>query len=141
MRLGLMSSRERVLAAMHHRRTDRVPFVLGDFSPFQLEVFRKKTGADDPMEYFGSDIRGVCIGPTRLKTDFSKFHDALPARAIVDEWGIGHLPTGSTNQHHSHLEGFIHPMRKLKTRQDALDYPLPDIEADYRYLQAAQVIR
>ena len=135
-----MSSRERVLTAMHRHKPDRVPFVIGDFSPFQMEVFRQKTGATDPFEFFGSDIRGVCIGPTRLKTDFSRYFDRLPPRATVDEWGIGHLPTESKDQHHSHLEGFIHPMRKLKTREEVIEYPLPDINADYRYDRVAEEI-
>jgi uroporphyrinogen decarboxylase len=135
-----MSSRERVLTAMHRRVPDRVPFALAGFAPFQLDIFRKKTGAEDPYEYFGCDIRGVGIGPTRLHADFSRYHPALPPRAIVDEWGIGHLPTESTDAHHSHLEGYLYPMLQLKTRQDVLDYPLPDIEADYRYTEVAHEI-
>lgn len=125
---------------MRRRKPDRVPFVIGDFVPFQMKVFRDKTGAEDPMEYFGSDIRGVGIGPTRLKTDFSCYHPELPARVTVDEWGIGHMPTASTHAHHSHLEGYLYPMLGLKTRQDALNYPLPDIEADYRYTSVAHEI-
>lgn len=135
-----MSSRERVLTAMQRRRPDRVPFALTDFAPAQLEVFRKNTGKDNPEEYFGTDIRGVAIGPTKLRTDFSAYHDELPLRATIDEWGIGHVPTESLDSHHAHLKGFLHPMLKLKTRQDALDYPLPDIDADYRYAGVAAKI-
>ena len=138
--MNTMTSRERVLTAMNRRVPDRVPFALTGFTPFQLERFRQKTGQDDPHEYFGDDIGGVSIGPTRLRTDFSHYFDSLPANATVDEWGIGHLPTDSRHAHHSHLEGYLYPMLKLKTRQEALDYPLPDIEADYRYAQVAAEI-
>jgi len=136
-----MTSRERVMTAMHRRKPDRVPFVMGDFVPYQMDVFRQKTGQEDPMEYFGSDIRGVSLGPSQLKTDFSVFYDSLPPNVHLDEWGIGHRPTASDDSQHSHLEGFVYPMLKLRTRQDMLDYPLPDIEADYRYANVADDIR
>lgn len=132
-----MSSRERVLAAMNHRVPDRVPFAIGSFSPFQIEVLRQKTGQDDPDEYFGSDVRGTCLGPTRLQTDFSAWHKELSPRATVDEWGIGYLPTESEDRHHSHFWGFLHPMQNLTTREELLEYPLPDIDADYRYEKIA----
>lgn len=139
-RRATLCGRERVLTAMNRRVPDRVPFSIGSLSPFQREMFRKKTGRDDPDEYFGSDLRGVSPGPTRLRTDFSAYHRELPPRATVDEWGIGYLPTESEDRHHSHFWGFIHPMRNLQTREQMLEYPLPDIEADYRYLSVASEI-
>lgn len=131
-----MNSRERVVAALRRQKPDRVPFdfALG-FSPYQLEQFKLRTGQDSPDDYFGTDVRGTGIGRTRLHTDFSHYIDmaTLPAHAYVDEWGQGHIPTVSNDQYHSHLEGYVYPMLNLRTRQDALDYPLPDIEAEYRY--------
>ncbi|MCS7061326.1 MAG: uroporphyrinogen decarboxylase family protein [Anaerolineae bacterium] len=131
-----MNSRERVVKAMRRQLTDRVPFdfALG-FSPYQLEQFRRRSGQDSPEDYFGADARGVNIGPTRLHTDFSRYvrRDELPANGYIDEWGEGHIPTSSDDVYHSHLEGYIHPMRHLRRVQDVLDYPLPDIEAEYRY--------
>ena len=61
----VMSSRERVLAAMLHRRPDRTPvdFALG-FSPYQLEQFKRRTGRDDPEDYFCTDVRGLGLRPT-----------------------------------------------------------------------------
>ncbi len=139
-----MNSRERVVAAMRRQPTDRVPFdfTLG-FSPYQLEQFRKRTGQDSPEDYFGADVRGVGIGPTRLQTDFSRYvrPDELPANGYIDEWGEGHIPTASDDQYHSHLEGYVHPMRTLRTAQEALEYPLPDIEAEYRYAHLPEQIR
>ena len=139
-----MNSQERVVAALRHQKADRVPFdfALG-FSPYQLEQFKRRTGQDDPDDYFGADVRGTGIGPTMLSTDFSRYIDksALPAHGYVDEWGQGHIPSISDNEYHSHLEGYVYPMLNLRTRQDALDYPLPDIEAAYRYEPVAQDIK
>jgi uroporphyrinogen decarboxylase len=138
-----MDSRERVTAVLRHKKADRVPFdfALG-FSPFQLEQFKKRTGRDDPYDYFGADVRGTGISRTVLKTDFSQYIDrsSLPAQAYIDEWGQGHIPTVSDDQYHSHLEGYVYPMLKLHARQEALDYPLPDIEAEYRYASTARDI-
>jgi uroporphyrinogen decarboxylase len=139
-----MNSRERVNAALRHQLCDRVPFdfALG-FSPYQLEQFRKRTGEENPDDYFGADVRGTGIGPTRLCTDFSRYIDraCLPAQGYIDEWGQGHIPTMSSDQYHSHLEGYVYPMLGLHSRQDALDYPLPDIEAEYRYEPVARDIK
>ena len=128
-----MNSRERVQAAMRRQEPDRPPFdfALG-FSPFQQAAFKRITGGDDPEEYFQTDTRGVGTGPTRNHADFSRYHPDIPARAHVDEWGIGHLPTDSEDACHAHLEGFIYPMLGLSTADDAAAYPLPDIEAAYR---------
>jgi uroporphyrinogen decarboxylase len=136
-----MNSRERVVAALRRQEADRVPFdfALG-FSPYQLEQFRHRTGQDNPDDYFGADVRGTGIGSTKLQSDFSKYIDksVLPTGAYIDEWGQGHIPTVSNDQYHSHLEGYVYPMVNLRTRQDALDYPLPDIEAEYRYEPVAR---
>jgi uroporphyrinogen decarboxylase len=138
-----MNSRERVVAALRREKPDRVPFdfALG-FSPYQLEQFKRRTGQDDANDFFGADVRGTGIGPTRLQTDYSKYIDraSLPDHAYIDEWGQGHVPTVSHDQYHSHLEGYVYPMLNLHSRPEALDYPLPDIEAEYRYTPVADDI-
>lgn len=129
-----MTSRERVLTAMRRRQPDRPPFDFSfGFSPAQIAVFRARTGAADPHDYFGADTRMVRPGPTRLTTDFGRYLGTLPDGATIDEWGIGHVPTASRDGDHAHLEGFRYPMLGLETRADAAEYPLPDLEADYRY--------
>jgi len=139
-----MNSRERVITAMRRRQPDRAPFdfALG-FSPYQLEQFRRRTGQTDPDDYFGADVRGVGLGPTRLAIDFSQYvsRDELPPNGYIDEWGEGHIPTASDDQYHSHLEGYVHPMRTLRSPREVCDYPLPDIEAEYRYEETGRQIR
>ena len=129
-----MTSRERVLAAMRHRRPDRPPFDFSwGFAPAQLQRFRDATGADDPEDYFGADTRMLRPLPTRLTTDYSRYLGELPPGAHVDEWGIGRRPTASTDAAHAHLDGFIYSLVGASGERDALDYPLPDLDADYRY--------
>lgn len=138
----MMTSRERVLTAMRRQQPDRAPFdfALG-FSPFQLEQLKVRTGEANPDEYFGTDARGAHLDATRLTTDFSQYHRDLPANARIDEWGVGHIPTASDERYHAHLEGFAYPMAGLTTVQEVMDYPLPDIDADYRCEQFAQQVK
>jgi len=129
-----MTSRERVLTAMRRRQPDRPPFDLSfGFSTAQLQAFRTRTGADDPCDYFGADTRMVWPGPTRLTTDFSDYLGPLPPGTTIDEWGLAHVPTSSAERDHAHLEGFRHPMLHLESAAAADAYPLPDIDAAYRY--------
>lgn len=129
-----MTSRERVVTAMRRRPTDRPPFDLSfGMSTAQLASIRARTGADDPCDYFEADTRMVWPGPTRLTTDFSAYHGPLPPGTTVDEWGLAHVPTSSTDRDHAHLEGFRHPMLRLESAADAAAFPLPDVDAAYRY--------
>lgn len=137
-----MNSRERVVTALRRKPPDRTPFdfALG-FSPYQLDQFKARTGQDDPDAYFDTDARGAHLDATRLSTDFSRYHPNLPPNGRVDEWGIGHIPTDSIDPYHAHLEGFAYPMAGLTTVQEVMDYPLPDIEAEYRYARFAEKVR
>jgi uroporphyrinogen decarboxylase len=138
-----MTSRERVLVAMRRREPDRVPFDLSfDISPAKLDEFRRRTGSTaSPEEYFGADTRMIRLGPSRIETDFSPWLGSLSPGAAVDEWGIGRTPTSSTDRAHAHLDGFVHPLRNARTDAAILDYPFPDIDADYRYEAPRSAIR
>ena len=123
-----MTPGERVLTALRRQEPDRVPM---EFSlcPSQMERFRKETGANSPSEHFGFGIRGIGIGSTKLKTDFSKYTADFPEGARVDEWGIGWIKT-PTSYHFEHIQ---HPLQKATTVKEIMEYPFPDIDADYRY--------
>jgi uroporphyrinogen decarboxylase len=129
-----MTSRERVLTAMRRQEPDRPPFDLSfGCSTAWLEAFRARTGSEDPCDFFEADARMVWPGPTRLATDFSRYLGPLPPGTVVDEWGLAHIPTASRDGDHAHLEGYRHPMARLESEHDAAEYPLPDIDAAYRY--------
>jgi len=122
-----MTPRERVLTALRGGQPDRVPKAIG-FTPGALRKFRERTGGKNPVEYFDIEVRGVGLGPTRLKTDFSKYHRPLPEGAHIDAWGVAKVP-GSTH-HFVHLE---FPMADFTSVEQVEAYPFPDLTADYRY--------
>ncbi len=129
-----MTSRERVKTTLKRKIPDRVPFDFSfGFTKPKLDEFEERTGQTNPDEYFKTDTKMIRLSPTKVKNDFSKYLGEVPPDTEIDEWGVGRYHTASTHKWHSHLEGFIYPMLNLSTKQDALDYPLPDIDAEYRY--------
>ena len=132
---AVMTSRERVLAAMRHQRPDRTPFDFSwGFAPAQLHRFQDATGAVDPEDYFGADTRLLRPSPTRLADGLLP----LPRRAAAGRAGrrVGHRPPperqhrrGARAPRRVHLPA----ARRVRASGDALDYPLPDLDADYRY--------
>ena len=62
-----MTLRERVLTAMRREEPDKVPRELsyGSFAPALMEIFKKKTGATDPTEYFNYEVRAVAFKSKR----------------------------------------------------------------------------
>lgn len=123
-----MIPRERVLTALKRQEPDKVPMQFS-LCPSQMERFGQETGSSSPAEYFGFGIRGVGIGSTKQRNDFSKYTVDFPAGARVDEWGIGWVRTPSSY----HFEHIVHPLEKATTVEEIREYPFPDVDADYRY--------
>ena len=71
-----MTSRERVLAALAHRRTDRVPRLLYEeaigYTPPVSAILREKCGPQEPRKYFAMDITRVVENPSRLSAPVSR---------------------------------------------------------------------
>lgn len=131
-----MTPRERVLTTLAHKRPDRIPFEL-DFTPPLYEVFREKTGAANPREYFQLDIRSIGLAPTKKETDFSAYLPAqLPEGTQIDEWGVAHRP-GSTY----HFTKMIHPLANVDTVEELRQYPFPDRDAEYRRAHWPEQVR
>jgi len=132
----MMTPRECVLAAFRREEPDRVP-VTASFSPAIKKRFREETGAENPAEHFGMEMRHVSRGATKLETDFSALHPDLPAEGSrIDEWGIGWI-RGSTH----HFEDMSHPMAAFTRLNEFEAYPYPDVDAPYRYDLSAEVVR
>lgn len=112
---------------MRRQVPDRVPKTF-NLCPSQMETFRKETGADNPAEYFGFEIRGVSVRPPKEVRDFSRWlGDTTGLR--VDEWGVGWSKTDSS----FHFEMMRHPLQNAGSAAEIEAYPFPDLDQDYRY--------
>ncbi|MCD6506900.1 hypothetical protein J7M22_09790 [Candidatus Poribacteria bacterium] len=81
-----MTPRERVLTALAHEQPNQVPKTAG-FTPHLYKVFRERTGASDPYEYFKIEIRGVGFKRPKRIPDFSVYFDEPPLpNASVNEY-------------------------------------------------------
>jgi uroporphyrinogen decarboxylase len=117
----LVNPRKNTLAAMRRQNPDHVPFILGMTAPV-YEIFKEKTGADDPSEYWDFDMRGIGFHSPIERLDFGKYlPNELPEGAVIDEWGIASVP-GSMY----HFTKMVHPLRDASTEDDIHSYPLPD---------------
>jgi uroporphyrinogen decarboxylase len=111
---------------------DRVPYDLSwGLAPLFLEKFREKTGRTDYEDYFRIDTRLIPLNPTRLRTDYLRYFEGRPGMEglACGEWGIGHLKPKDSDLHFTHT---ISPLENATSVNDILDYPLPDLSADYR---------
>ncbi|MGV8090241.1 MAG: uroporphyrinogen decarboxylase family protein [Mangrovibacterium sp.] len=137
-----MNSRERVLTALKRTgKPDKTPFEIswGAFTPKLTKTYREKTGSTlPPEEYFDFDTRFVLPGPSKQKTDFTKFFDKnlLDGNVTFDEWGIGSVPTLYE------IPDFkFHPLEKMATVEEINNYPWPDLGEAYRYTEVAEKTR
>lgn len=121
-----MSPRERVLRAMRRQKPDRIPKQL-DLTPPLQEEFARRFPGETVEEHFRLEPRGVGIGPSRVEHDYSGYF-ADTHVDWTDDWGVGYL-----DAHFHHFWRFVHPLRNAQTVQDILDYPFPDLTADYRW--------
>lgn len=132
-----MTSRERVLAALAHQPTDRVPRLLYEeaigYTPFIGQLLRERCAPKTPRDYFGMDITSVALQPTTLPRDrfagwFGAESDAALASGQVDEWGVWWR--GGDLYHFAHVESPLHGMQDFARFKE---YPWPDLDQPYRY--------
>jgi uroporphyrinogen decarboxylase len=133
--------RERILTACRRGQPDRVPFTFDVTPPIQ-ELFERETGASDLAEYFEFDHHSVGAGPTRRQTDFRPYYADLdlPPNVEFDEWGIAHLPAAIADHATDHFRHRISPLRNAKSVAEVEAYPVPDMDADYRFEGLAEQV-
>ena len=123
-----MTSKERVLAAIHHQQPDRAPIQVY-LTP---EIHKKLVdhfGTDDLLPILGVDFRGVgprYIGPER---------PVPPGCEHVDEWGVGYktiqFETGG------YAEAYHLPMAEPITMAEVEAFPWPTADLfDYSDIEA-----
>lgn len=132
-----MTSRERVLAALAHQPTDRVPRLLYEeaigYTPPIERLLRARCAPRTPREFFDMDITRVTFDPTTLpRARFGEWLGAEAARALasgeVDEWGVWWR--AGEFHHFARIES---PLRGRLDLARLRDYPWPDLDQPYRY--------
>jgi uroporphyrinogen decarboxylase len=136
-----MLPRERILTACRRGRPDRVPYVFALTPPLQ-RVFEQETGAADPADYFGFDVRSVSLRPTNKRTDFSSYYSdlELPPDTEFDEWGVAHVRPQSSDETTEHFRRRLSPLRNATSVEDIEAFPFPDLDADYRFEGMAEQV-
>ena len=96
------------------------------FSPPIERTFRRITGAEDPAEYFDTDVRLFSLSARFGGDDPAALHDAVEPGTTFDEWGIGHRAAD--------VEGTVDktfaPLARASTVDDVEALPSPVIETD-----------
>jgi uroporphyrinogen decarboxylase len=132
-----MTSRERVLAALGHQATDRVPRLLYEeaigYTPPVAKLLRSRCGVRSPLEYFDMDITRVTFDPTVMPRErFAEWlgseAEAALASGQVDEWGVW-WKAGDFH-HFAHVGS---PLRGVGDPGRIRAYPWPDLDRPYRY--------
>ena len=132
-----MTSRERVLTALAHRLTDRVPRLLYEeaigYTPPIERLLRERCAPKTPRDYFGMDITRVEFNATALSRErfagwLGDEADAALASDQVDEWGVWWR--AGDFHHFAHIES---PLRSLPDAAQFEQYPWPDLDQPCRF--------
>lgn len=132
-----MTSRERVLATLARRPTDRVPRLLYEeaigYTPPIEALLRARCAPRAPRDYFGMDITSVTFEPTSLPRErFAPWLGADAAASLaggqVDEWGVW-WKTGNSY----HFADVGSPLRGALELARLKEYPMPDLDQAYRF--------
>lgn len=130
-----MDKRENLIRALRRKNPEYVPhgFLLCE----SLEkTFKKKTGFTDYMEYFEMPHRFIDFLPTIKPNDYSRYYSYLPEGAVIDEWGVAYIPSGT-----EHFCSMMHPMESFVSPEQVWEFPLPDILEDYRWEGYAKKVK
>lgn len=129
----MMTPRERVLTAMRRQVPDRVPRRLeyGSFVEPLMEIFYKKTGAEDPAEYYNYEIRDIDFNATKRRYGLEKYiPENIPKGAFID-WEWGNIEVSG---HYKNITRVLHyALEDAEAVEDIEAYPMPDILEPYRW--------
>jgi uroporphyrinogen decarboxylase len=140
----VMTSRERVLAAINHQEPDRVPIIIGtsNTTTMKMQPYRKLKEhlgieAEDRYIYNWPELGSAALDEKtlgRLHSDargvldrfpeeiYRRNHKRPPGAPCIDDWGIGQIEI----EPGVWFPGY-HPMSEAKTLADIERYPWPDM--------------
>jgi len=125
-----ITPRERILTALSRKEPDRVPMDIFGFNREAFKIFQQHTGSDNSDEYFQLDFRRLSFKPTVVNLQkYASYHcKPLPPDTIFTEWGTALVP-GSLPAFDHHIP----PLTGINSLQEIEEYPLPDLEENYRH--------
>lgn len=127
-----MTSCERVLAAARRQTPDRVPRDI-PLEKFMLNLMKEHCGTQDLLTTLRADIAAMNPNPTRFHQDYSSYFSR--AGVTWDEWGRGRI----WDQNDQYAE-YLYPLEHATTIDEFVNYPWPDLDAEYRYSNIADQI-
>lgn len=122
-----MTDRENLLRVLRRSGPERVPFYFNLCDSLE-RMFRKRTGSADYMAYYRMPFRYVDSLLSAHPANYSSYFSGLPLSAGIDEWGVASVPSGN-----EHFVKMVHPMKDFTSVRQVLDFPRPDVLADYRW--------
>ena len=121
-----MGRREDFYRTVGKQRPNQIPFHFR-LCDSLVQTFRRRTGKEDYYEYFDIPFREVSIKPSLHVPDYSKYHQAKKID-FIDEWGVGYIKGAL-----AHFTSMVPPMEGFTDPQQVLEFPLPDVLAEYRW--------
>jgi uroporphyrinogen decarboxylase len=153
-----MTPRERVLAAIHHERPDRVPIVIGasNATGIKMQAYRRlkrRLGIQAPDRYLYEWPELGTADPDeetlrRLHADVRGVHDRLPEATyqrnrqrpphapFIDDWGSGQVEIEPGVWYPG-----VHPLSEVQAVEAIESYPWPDMDDPSRVAHVRQYAR
>ncbi len=94
---------------------------IGGFTKPVMSRFREETGTEDPAEYFDFDFRIFSLRSRYGGDDPGAFHGQLPPATTFDDWGVGHLISGTDGT----VDKTYPPLAGAETVKDIASLPSP----------------
>jgi len=108
-----------------------IPFTLdvGAMTGFSQPIerrFRAETGSQDHAAYFQSDVRCFSLSARFGGEEPARLHGPLPPGTTFDEWGIGHVTSGTEGA----LDKMYAPLASAQGPEDVRLLPSPVVQGD-----------
>lgn len=120
-----MTKRENLISLWKRKGCCEAP-VRFELCASLYDVFKEKTGKEDYAEYFGFPM-GYVADLEPVDTDIEKFKayydDALKPGTFIDLWGVAHEPGSEAAKHMTRMR---HPLARIDSLQQLMEYPFPD---------------
>lgn len=150
-----LTSRQRVLTALHHEEPDRVPIVIGSsntttlkMKPYQKLKASLGIQAEDRYLYDWPELGSADLDEAtlqRLRSDVRGVRDRFPAEVyqrnrartphspFIDDWGSGSVEIEPGTWYPG-----VHPLSEAQTLDEIENYPWPDMDDPSRVAHVQQ---